>query len=69
MNSLMSLPIYLVEKLGQEEMLLVRGGSQSVSTNNSTGTCGGTNNGSGHCGGTNNGSGTCGDIPKESPTE
>ena len=46
MNSLMSLPIYLVEKLGQEEMLLVRGGieEQESSPNNEDGRCSGTNN-------------------------
>lgn len=61
MNSLMSLPIYLVEKLGQEEMLLVRGGieEQESSPNNEDGRCSGTNNHTGRCDGTNNGSGRC----------
>lgn len=62
MNSLMTLPIGMVEKLEVEELLTVNGGGYIVfaSPNNSTGTCSGANNDTGTCSGTNNDDGRCG---------
>ena len=62
MNSLMTLPIDLVERLEVEELLTVNGGGYIVfaSPNNGSGTCSGTNNGTGKCSGSNNHDGRCG---------
>lgn len=62
MNSLMILPIDLMERLEDEELLLINGGTSIgiQGTNNGSGLCDGTNNGSGRCDGNNNGGGRCG---------
>lgn len=59
----MNLPSILIEKLENEELVWVNGGTASTitqPTNNADGRCSGTNNASGVCNGTNNGSGICG---------
>ncbi len=61
MNTLMNLSSTLIEKLENEEMIWVYGGSVDVVVpNNANGTGTGTNNADGRCGGVNNGSGLCG---------
>lgn len=62
MTSLMNLPIGIIEKLDNDELFLLNGGTSILaeSTNNGSGTCDGTNNGDGRCGGTNNSTGMCG---------
>ena len=57
MNDLMNLPSLILERLEENELILVRGGE---APNNGDGSCSGTNNGSGKCGGVNNSSGRCG---------
>lgn len=60
MDSLMILPSFLVEKLEDEELILVNGGmSAPAAVNNGSGKCSGTNNSDGSCSGTNNGAGLC----------
>ncbi len=59
-SDFMQLPASVMERLDENEMILVLGGSDSVAPNNDDGLCTGTNNGSGRCGGINNGSGKCG---------
>ena len=59
MNDLMNLPSLILERLEENELILVRGGDDKA-PNNGDGSCSGTNNGSGKCGGVNNSSGRCG---------
>ena len=62
MNDLMNLPSLILERLEENELILVRGGEDpdDKAPNNGDGSCSGTNNGSGKCGGDNNSSGRCG---------
>ena len=56
MNDLMNLPSLILERLEENELILVRGGEDpdDKAPNNGDGSCSGTNNGSGKCGGVNN---------------
>lgn len=65
MNTLMDFPSFLVEKLQEKELILVKGGNippPKPPINNSGGRCEGTNDSDGHCSGINNSIGTCDDI-------
>lgn len=52
MNVLTELPNFLMEKLEEEEMILVSGGikEEQASPNNGSGRCDGPNNADGYCG-------------------
>lgn len=58
----MSFPDLLIEKIEQEELVLLKAGyiPPPLPPNNGSGTCSGTNNADGRCSGVNNGSGLCG---------
>ena len=62
MNDLMNLHSLILERVEENELILVRGGEDpdDKAPNNGDGSCSGTNNGSGKCGGVNNSSGRCG---------
>ena len=62
MNDLMNLPSLILERLEENELILVRGGEEpgDKAPNIGDGRCSGSNNGSGKCGGVNNSSGRCG---------
>ncbi len=62
-NSMMKLPVEILDTLHTEDLLLVVGGAGGDGyPNNSDGTCSGPNNGNGKCGGANNMGGTCSGV-------
>ena len=62
MDRFMDLPSDVMEKLDNDELVLLKGGVGvgSVPSNNADGICEGSNNSGGRCDGINNSTGLCG---------